>query len=117
MDTISTASLIGPRNSEQESIKDLEFSYQKSSKQKTGVKSYQMDTDRIREKISDAIYKFIRSKTVHLDFDVDVDRGIISVKVINKFTGNVIRKISLRTILYADKSLKGMKGVLYDRKV
>ena len=117
MESTISAGPIGPKNPEQMAIKDLEFSILKASKQKMGVKSYQMDTDRVQQKIFDAIYQFIRSKDVYLDFEVDIDRGRIIVKVINKMTEDVIREISLSTILYADKSMKGMAGTLFDRKV
>ena len=117
METIHTIRPIGSENFEQMSIKNIESSMRKSSKQKTSVKSYQMDSDTAQQRISDSIYQFIESNNVHLEFEVDIDRGNILVKVINKKTGDVIREIYLSTILYADKNMKSMNGILLDRKV
>jgi len=96
---------------------NFEFSMEKASKQKTSVKSYQMDSDMAQQRISGSIYQFIESNNVHLEFAVDIDRGNILVKMINEKTGDVIREISLSTILYADKNMKSMNGILLDRKV
>jgi uncharacterized FlaG/YvyC family protein len=117
MEEIRAINPIGHEYSEHAGIKKFEFSRQKSLIQETYVKSYQMDPDMAQQKISDSIYQLIESKNVRLDFEVDMDRGLILVKVINEITGDVIREIPLSTILYADKNMKGIRGMLFDKKV
>ena len=117
METILTLRPVESENFQRVNIKDLEFSMKKSSKQKTNVKSYQMDSDMAQQRISDSIYQFIESNNVHLEFEVDIDRGTILVKVTNDITGDVIREISLGTILYADKNMKSMNGMLIETTV
>jgi len=117
MKTIRTIRPIGSENFEQMNIKDLEFSMEKSLKRKTDLKSYQMDSDTAQQRISDSIYQFIESNKVRLEFEVDIDRGNILVKVIDEETNDVIREISLSTILYADTNMKNMNGMLLDRKI
>lgn len=80
METILTIRPIGSENFEEMSIKDLEFSMKKSSKQKTDVKSYQMDSDMAQQRISDSIYQFIESNNVRLEFEVDIDKGNVLSK-------------------------------------
>ena len=117
METIQPLTPIVPENFEHVSIKDLGFSSQKSLMRNTYVKSYQMDSDRVQQRISDSIYQFIESNNVHLEFEVDIDRGNILVKVINEKTGDVIKEVFPRTILYTNDNLKVMTGILLDRKV
>jgi len=99
------------------SNKDLEFSSQKSLMQKTYVKSYQMDSDRVKQRISDSISQFIEFNDVHLDCEVDIEKGLILMKVISKITGDVIKEVFPRTILYTNENLKVMTGILIDRRV
>jgi len=117
MEAILTIRPIVPENFEQVSIKDLKFSSQKSLMQNTYVKSYQMDSNMVQQKIFDSISQFIESNDVHLDCEVDIEKGLIFMKVKNKITGEFIKEIFPRTILYTNENLKVMTGILLDRKV
>jgi len=116
MEAIRNIRPIVPENFEQVSIKDLEFSSQKSLMQNTYVKSYQMDSDKVQQRISDSISQFIESNDIHLDCEVDIEKGLISMKAISKITGDVIKEVFPRTILYTNDNLKVMTGILLDRK-
>ena len=63
----------------------------KASSQKSGGKSQQMNSDMV--KIS---RQFRESTDVRLDYEADNDGKKISVKVINKSSGKVIREIPLK---------------------
>jgi uncharacterized FlaG/YvyC family protein len=117
METIHTLRPIVPKSFEHVSIKDLEFSSRKSLMQNTYVKSYQMDSDRVQQRISDSISQFIESNDIHLDCEVDIKKGLILMKAISKITGDVIKEVFPRTILYTNDNLKVMTGILLDRKV
>jgi uncharacterized FlaG/YvyC family protein len=117
METIRNIRPIVTENFEQVSIKDLEFSSQKSLMQNTYVKSYQMDSDKVQQRISDAISRFIESNDIHLDCEVDIEKGLILMKAISKITGEVIKEVLPKTILYTNENLKVMTGILLDRKV
>jgi len=117
METIQPLRSIVPENFEHVGIKDLEFSSRKSLMQNTYVKSYQMDSDMAQQRISDSISQFIESNDIHLDCEVDIEKGLILMKAINKITGGVIKEVSPRTILYTNDNLKVMTGILLDRKV
>jgi uncharacterized FlaG/YvyC family protein len=116
MEEIKTINPTGRENSEYVDIKEFEFSSQRSLMQNTYVKSYQMDSDMVQQRISDSISQFIESNDVHLDFEVDIEKGLILMKVISKITGEVLKEIIPRTILYTDENLKVMTGLLIDGK-
>ena len=117
MEAIRNIRPIVTENFKHVSIKDLEFSSQKSLMQNTYVKSYQMDSDKVQQRISDSISQFIESNDIHLDCDVDIEKGLILMKAISKITGDVIKEVLPRTILYTNDNLKVMTGILLDRKV
>lgn len=103
-------------NFENVGIKDFEFICRETLMKSTYVKSYQIDSDMVQQRNFDSLSQFIESKDVHLDFKVDIEKGLIFMKLSSKITGEVIKNIFPRTVLYTNENLKVMMGILIDKK-
>jgi uncharacterized FlaG/YvyC family protein len=79
------------------------------SSQKKSVTSFQMDPDMVQQRISKTVSQFVESNDVHLDFEIDHADDKILVKVINKFSGEIVREIPVRPDLKMDMVM----GVIY----
>jgi uncharacterized FlaG/YvyC family protein len=103
-------------NIEGEVVEDFEFLCQETLIKSTYVKSYQLDSDAVRQRISESLAKFKESENAHFDLKVDIKKGLILMKIINKINGDVIKNIFPRTILYTSENLRVMIGILIDKK-
>jgi len=91
MSAISSVSPIRFRNIGHVRFKASDFQDSKTSLQKSGGKSQQMNSA-----IVNGIRQFHKSTDVRLDYTVDIDGKKISLRVINKSSGKVIRKIPIK---------------------
>jgi len=103
MNAISSVNPIGFRNTGHEISEILNLQDRKSSSQKNNERSEKMNVS-----ISKIILQFQESIDVRLHFEIDVKRKCVSVKVINKASGQVIREIPVKPKLDMDLN----KGVI-----
>jgi uncharacterized FlaG/YvyC family protein len=103
MNAISSVSPIGFQNTGHEISEISNSQDRKVSSQKNNERLGQMNVS-----ISKIIQQFQESIDVRLDFEIDVKKKCVSVKVINKASGQVIREIPVKPDLEMDSN----KGVI-----
>jgi uncharacterized FlaG/YvyC family protein len=89
--------------------RDRELSKGQTSLQRSSARSYQKNAASVQQRISDSIVQFIESKEVNFDFKITRVGGKITVKVIKKATGEVIRQITVKPKITIDM----FKGIIY----
>jgi uncharacterized FlaG/YvyC family protein len=109
MDTIRTVGPIEPLISENEKSKATELTSGQAFSRKHNVRSYQTDLASVLQRIDESIDKFIKNCELHLDFKVESAGEKISVKVINKASGEVIRVIPVKP----EAKMDIFKGIIY----
>ena len=112
MDAIKTARPVWIGISEDIKSGTMTFPNGQNSVQKNSLSSYETGSDETQQKISDAIYQLIQSRQVNLDFKIDHNDqtdGKISLKVINKTSGEVVRDIPVNP----DFKMHRVKGIIY----
>jgi len=103
MNAIRSVSPIGFRNTGHEISEILNLQDRKVPSQKTNERLGQMKVS-----ISTIIQQFQESTDVRLDFEIDNKNKCVSVQVINKASGEVIREIPVKLDLEMDLN----KGVI-----
>lgn len=74
----------------------IQSSNSTSSSQNRSARSYQKDFEKVQQRISDSMSQFIESYNVDLDFEINHANSEISLKVINKASGEIIREIPVK---------------------
>jgi uncharacterized FlaG/YvyC family protein len=103
MESINAIRPVGVGISEDMNSKGVELPKRQSSSQKRSVGSSQIVSNTVQQRISETVSQFMESNDVHLDFEIHHSADKILVKVINNFSGEIVREIPVKPGLNMDR--------------
>ena len=73
------------------------------------VRTYQKDFEKVQQGILDSVSQYIESNDVELDFEIDYADSKLSIKVVDKTSGKIIREIPVKPKIKIDM----FKGAIF----